>query len=286
MARLSAARIQAAVVVETPRPRPFLKWVGGKGQMLDQLQPLLPAPGSYRRYFEPFAGGAALFFSLAPRRAVLADVNEELIDCYRATRDEVDAVIEALGGYKYGTDDYYRARELDPRSLPLAQRAARTMFLNRTGYNGLYRVNRSGKFNVPMGRYTNPLLCDAANLRACSKALQKVVLRVEDFEAVAARAKAGDFVYFDPPYVPVSDTASFTSYVPGGFGPDQQRRLAAVFAKLAGRGVSAILSNSDTPAVRELYRGFRIDRVLASRHINSRGSRRGKVGEVVVANFR
>jgi DNA adenine methylase len=290
MARLSAAaRSPAPIAVETPREapraRPFLKWVGGKGQILDQLHPLLPEPGSYRRYFEPFAGGAALFFSLAPKRAVLADVNEELIDCYQATRDQVDDVIQALGQYRYGADDYYRTRGIDPRSLPLAERAARTIYLNRTGYNGLYRVNRSGKFNVPMGRYTNPMLCDAVNLRACSKALQGVSLRVEDFEVVAARARPGDFVYFDPPYVPVSDTASFTSYAAGGFGADQQRRLAGVFARLAERGVNAALSNSDTPAVRELYRGFRIDRVLASRHINSRGTRRGKVGEVVVTNW-
>jgi DNA adenine methylase len=284
MARLSAARTDAPLPAET-HARPFLTWAGGKGQLLAQLRPLLPAAGTYGRYFEPFAGGAALFFALNPKRALLADVNAELIDCYKAARDDVDAVIEALGQYRYGADHYYRAREIDPRTLPLAERAARTIYLNRTGYNGLYRVNRSGKFNVPMGRYTNPTLCDAANLKACSRALAKVVLRLEDFEAVAARAKPGDFVYFDPPYVPVSDTADFTSYVPGGFGSDQQRRLAGVFADLARRGVHAMLSNSDTPAVRELYEDFRIHRVLASRHINSRGSRRGKVGEVVVTTF-
>jgi len=268
---------------ETPRSRPFLKWAGGKGQLLDQLRPLLP--GRFRRYFEPFAGGAALFFALRPPRALLADVNEELIDCYLATRDHVDGVIEALGHYRYGAEDYYRARAVDRTTLPLAERAARTIYLNKTGYNGLYRVNRAGKFNVPMGRYTNPLLCDAGNLRACSTALQGVDLRVDDFEDVASRARTNDFVYFDPPYVPVSDSADFTSYVPGGFGAAQQRRLAAVFAGLARRGVYAMLSNSDTPTVRELYRGFRIDPVLAARFINSRGNKRGKVGEVVVSNF-
>jgi DNA adenine methylase len=295
MARPSAARRQdprtahpaAARRVpagETSRSRPFLKWAGGKGQLLEQLRPLLP--GRFRRYFEPFAGGAALFFALRPARAVLADVNEELIDCYLATRDHVDAVIGALGHYRYGAEDYYRARAVDRTKLPLAERAARTIYLNKTGYNGLYRVNRAGKFNVPMGRYTNPLLCDATNLRACSMALQGVDLRVDDFEDVASRARANDFVYFDPPYVPVSDSADFTSYVPGGFGPDQQRRLAEVFAGLARRGVFAMLSNSDTATVRELYRDFRIDPVLAARFINSRGSRRGKVGEVVVSNFK
>jgi DNA adenine methylase len=301
MARPSAARRLAPPDAETPRPRPrrqgspdspdagtprsrpFLKWAGGKGQLLEQLRPLLPT--HYRRYFEPFAGGAALFFSLRPPRALLADVNAELIDCYVATRDDVEGVIKALGHYRYGVEDYYRARAVDRTTLPLVERAARTIYLNKTGYNGLYRVNRAGKFNVPMGRYTNPMLCDAANLHACSRDLQRVDLRVADFEDIASRAKPGDFVYFDPPYVPVSDSADFTSYVPGGFGNDQQRRLAAVFTSLARRGVHAMLSNSDTPTVRELYRGFRIDAVLAARFINSRGSRRGKVGEVVVTSF-
>jgi DNA adenine methylase len=278
-----ASRLQAPRAAEIPRSRPFLKWAGGKGQLLDQLRPRLPA--RFGRYFEPFAGGAALFFSLRPRRAVLADVNAELMDCYVATRDQVDAVIEALGHHRYGAADYYRVRAIEGSTLPLAERAARTIYLNKTGYNGLYRVNRAGKFNVPMGRYTNPMLCDAGNLRACSIALQGVDLRVVDFEDVASRAKAGDFVYFDPPYVPVSDSADFTSYVPGGFGADQQRRLAGVFAKLARRGVYTMLSNSDTLTVRELYRDFRIDTVLAARFINSRGSRRGKVGEVVVTSW-
>ncbi|HEX3772319.1 MAG TPA: DNA adenine methylase [Polyangiaceae bacterium] len=282
MARESAARNQQAAP-RPPQARPFLKWAGGKGQLLAQLRPLLPA--AYRRYFEPFAGGAALFFALAPKRAVLADVNAELVDCYKAARDDVDGVIAALGEHRYEAEHYYRVRAVDPASLAPADRAARTIYLNRTGYNGLYRVNRAGKFNVPMGRYTNPLLCDADNLRACSKALAGVVVRRADFEQAVEGARAGDFVYFDPPYVPVSDTADFTSYVPGGFGADQQRRLADLFAALARRGVHAVLSNSDTPSVRDLYRGFRIHRVLASRHINSRGTRRGKVGEVVVTTF-
>ncbi len=257
-----------------------MKWAGGKRQLLEQLRPLFPS--AYGRYFEPFAGGAAVFFALGPRDAVLGDMNAELIDCYRAIRDDVEGVIEALRRYKYGAVHYYRAREADPSALGIAARAARTLYLNRTGYNGLYRVNRAGKFNVPMGRYTNPQLCDADNLRACAAAIRGVNLRVGDFEAVTAGARAGDLVYFDPPYVPVSDTADFTSYVPGGFGAVQQERLAGLFAKLAKRGVHAVLSNSDTPAVRALYAGFRIEKVLAARFINSRASRRGKVGEVVV----
>jgi DNA adenine methylase len=261
-------------------PRPFLKWAGGKKQLIEQFTQLIPA--RYGRYLEPFVGGGALFFALRPRRAALSDSNQELIDCYQAIRDDVDTVIAALRKHRYEQDYYYRVRDLDPAKLTLPQRAARTIYLNKAGFNGLYRVNRRGRFNVPFGRHSNPNLCDEPNLRACSAALQGVALAVNDFERAALRARNGDFVYFDPPYVPVSDTSYFTSYVPGGFGWDQQRRLASVFAKLAKRGVQAMLSNSDVPAVRNLYRGFRVERVEATRRINCQVGGRGKIGEVVV----
>jgi len=268
------------------RARPFLKWAGGKGQLLDQFRPLLPR--EHRSYFEPFVGAAALFFSLLGRRrgkAVLSDVNRELIDCYLAVQTRVDDVIRALAAHVYDSDHYYRVRDVDPAGISLPERAARTIYLNKAGYNGLYRVNRAGRFNVPFGRYTNPLLCDADNLRACSGALAGVRLKVRDFEEVLAHAKEGDFVYFDPPYVPVSVTAGFTSYAAGGFEWPEQERLAGVFARLASAGVRVMLSNSDTPAVRRLYAGFRIDTVSAPRSINSNATRRGRVGEVVVRNF-
>jgi DNA adenine methylase len=265
------------------KARPFLKWVGGKGQLLEQFRDLLP--GKVGRYFEPFLGGGALFFARAPRRAVLADVNEELVDCYRAIKDSVEDVICALLEHKYDKDHYYEVRLRGPESLSLPRRAARTIFLNRSGYNGLYRVNSSGRFNVPFGRHANPTLCDASNLRACSKALQGVELVCSDFAAAVRAANAGDFVYFDPPYVPVSATASFTQYAAGRFGWPEQQELARVFAKLAGRGVSVMLSNSDTPEVRGLYAGFRIDRVAAARSVNSKPDRRGKVAEIVVRNY-
>lgn len=280
---LSAAQTRLAPVDDAPQPRPFLKWAGGKGQLLEQFKPLLPRLKG--RYFEPFVGGAALFFSLRPENAVLSDVNEELIDCYRAVRDDVEGVIAALGEHRYARDHFYAVRSIDPATLPLAKRAARTIYLNKTGFNGLYRVNKSGRFNVPIGRYLNPVICDAANLRACSRALSGVELEVQDFGKVVSAAKADDFVYFDPPYVPLSDTAHFTSYVAGGFGLKEQSRLAAVFAELAAKGVYVMLSNSDTPIVRDLYKRFRIDVVLASRNINSNSARRGKVGEVVVRSF-
>ena len=190
MARPSAARRAGLLRIRRPRGH-ALSSSGRAARVSSSSSSVRSFPARFRRYFEPFAGGAALFFSLRPRRALLADVNAELIDCYIAARDEVDALIEALGRYRYGAEDYYRTRAIDRTSLPLAERAARTIYLNKTGYNGLYRVNRAGKFNVPMGRYSNPLVCDAANLRACSKALEGVDLRVADFEAIASRAKAG-----------------------------------------------------------------------------------------------
>jgi DNA adenine methylase len=268
-----------------PEARPFLKWAGGKGRLLGELVPRIPRAFDPARhvYFEPFVGGAAMFFRLRPKRAVLTDVNRELVDCYRAIRDDVEGVVRALGQHRYEEAHYYRTREVEPASLPPAARAARTIFLNKSGYNGLYRVNKAGKFNVPIGRYTNPHLCDAANLRACAEALRGVELEVRDFEGVLSHARPGDLVYFDPPYVPLSDTADFTAYVAGGFGLAEQERLAKVFRNLAQRGVHSLLSNSDTSAVRKLYAGFRIDRVLAARAINSRPLRRGKVGEVVVS---
>ena len=268
-------------------PRPFLKWAGGKGQLLEQLRPLLP-PRIEGRYFEPFVGSAALFFALRPTAATLSDVNRELVDCYRAVRKRVSDVIAALKSHEYEESRYYMVRGQQPADLELPVRAARTIYLNKTGYNGLYRVNRAGRFNVPFGRYTNPGFRSAEsieNLRACSRVLRSASLAVRDFGEVASHARRGDFVYFDPPYVPLSDTSDFTSYVPGGFGQPEQERLAAVFAELSRAGVQAMLSNSDTPAVRELYASYRIETVTASRSINSRATHRGKVREVVVRNY-
>jgi DNA adenine methylase len=264
-------------------PKPFLKWAGGKTQLIGQFSPLIPR--KFGRYYEPFVGGGAVFFALRPRNALLSDVNGELIDCYQAIRDNVDAVIAALKQHRYDKDYFYQIRSLAPSTLTLPERAARTIFLNRTGFNGLYRVNSRGQFNVPFGRYANPTICDERNLRACSLALKGARLTVEDFEQAVCAADHGDFVYFDPPYVPVSDTSYFTSYTPGGFGWNEQQRLASVFAKLAERGIRVMLSNSDVPALRELYAGFRIDRVEATRSINCDSRRRGKIGEVVVRSY-
>jgi DNA adenine methylase len=271
----------------TDDPRPFLKWAGGKGQLLDQLRPLLPRT-PWRRYFEPFVGSAALFFALRPAEATLSDVNRELVDCYLAVQKHVEPLVRALQEHEYDEELYYQVREQDPAGLELPQRAARTIYLNKTGYNGLYRVNKSGRFNVPFGRYTNPGFRSAdslENLRACSRALQSAKIAVRDFGQVVRHARKGDFVYFDPPYVPLSDTADFTSYAAGGFGPTEQQRLAEIVDELSAAGVLVMLSNSDTPAVRALYQRYRIDVVTASRSINSRANGRGKVREVVVRNY-
>src|SRR5262249_50290480 len=232
----------------------------------------------------PFVGGGALFFALGRRPALLSDANAELMEAYRAVRDQVEAVIAALQAHVYDAHHYYRVRALDPARLAPAERAARTIYLNRAGYNGLYRVNRAGRFNVPFGRQLNPSLCDAANLRACAAALDGVELQAVDFEEAVADAAAGDLVYFDPPYVPASETAAFTSYVAAGFDARQHARLARVFRRLTARGVHVVLSNSDRPLVWELYPGFAIRQVAAPRYINSDPARRGAVMELLVCN--
>ena len=269
-------------------PSPFLKWAGGKRQLLAHIAALLPE--RIDTYFEPFLGGAAVFFRLAAegrfRRAVLADANPELVICYQAIRADVDGVIRELGKFRNDRDLYYRVRRRDPSKLSPTARAARLIYLNRCGYNGLYRVNSSGQFNVPFGRYRRPIICDEGRLRAASAALQNADLRCDDFANTLKRVGRRDFVYLDPPYVPLSPTASFTAYAKRVFGAADQQRLADALRAMGTRKVPALLSNSDCGTTRELYRGFdRIDRVPARRAINSVGERRGPVDELLVRSF-
>jgi DNA adenine methylase len=265
-------------------PRPVLKWAGGKTQLLDRILPALPE--KIEAYYEPFVGGAAVFFALAEQerfeRAVLTDRNPELVEVYRSLRDDADAVIRALRRYSYDRDEYYRIRARVPTKP--AARAARIIYLNKTGYNGLYRVNRSGAFNVPFGRHKNPNICDKEALLAAARALQAAKIEVGDFEQVAGRARPGDAVYLDPPYLPLSRTANFTAYDRHPFGLDEHRRLARVFAELSRRKVQAVLSNSDTPETRELYAAFTLEPVRVARPINSRASARGPINEILVKN--
>ena len=261
--------------------RPFIKWVGGKRQLLPVL--LARVPRYAGRYLEPFIGGGALFFALRPPRAVLADVNARLIRTYKGVRDNVGHVIELLRSYPHDSGFFYRLREADIDSASDAEVAAWFIYLNKTGFNGLYRVNRADRFNVPFGRYVNPNICDEKTLRACSAALAGAELLVADFEVVLAKAKPGDFTYIDPPYVPLNITSSFTSYTSHGFGSAEQTRLRDAARKLKWRGVHALLSNSSAPLVRNLYAdGFTLTEVSATRSVNSKAAGRGAVAELLI----
>jgi DNA adenine methylase len=273
-----------------PAARPFIKWVGGKRRLVPTL--LRQAPSDFGNYHEPFVGGGALFFALAnqtpqaKRWANLSDQNLRLIRTYRAVRDDVEGLIARLRDYaeSHDKDQYYAVRALAVDAMEDdADAAAWFIYLNKTGFNGLYRVNQKGGFNVPIGRYAKPNVCDGDNLRAASRILQGVDIRHEGFESVVGRAKAGDFVYFDPPYVPASGTANFTAYTRSGFGPAEQERLRDVARSLKNKGVRVILSNSDTAPVRTLYqRGFRKSQVMVARAVNSRASARGAVPELLI----
>lgn len=279
-----------------PLPRPFLKWVGGKRQLLPELMARVEKAGDFGRYHEPFVGGGALFFELhrlgkLKKHAWLSDYNPRLVETYIGVRDHAEEVIALLESHKarHSEEHFYKVRALGkgPESAgkTLPERAARIIYLNKTCYNGLYRENSKGGFNSPFGRYKNPRICDEANLRAVSKALKKAKIEHRHFEDVVRLAKPGDLVYFDPPYHPVSKTASFTSYDQAGFGEDSQRLLALVYERLHEKGVKVVLSNSMTDLVRDLYGAYTIDEVSATRSVNSRADRRGKVSEALVRNF-
>ncbi len=273
---------------EAPPAKPFIKWVGGKGRLLPQLTPLLPEGVERMRHVEPFVGGGAFFFAQRPQRALLCDVNGKLVRTYQAIREDVEGVLEALEPLAavHTKEKFYERRsEYNTGRHSNAEHAALFIYLNRTCFNGLHRVNRKGEFNVPFGRYTNPKISDPVGLRAASAALRRSTIVRDGFEGLLRRAKPGDFVYLDPPYEPVSETASFTSYATGGFSQDDQRRLRDVFAELDRRGCKLMLSNSDVPFIRGLYAKWNIDVVYAGRAINSNGSKRGKVPEVVVRNY-
>lgn len=270
--------------------RPFLKWVGGKSWLSIALLDYLPK--HIYTYYEPFVGGGAIFWALAQSpnhqvdRFVLNDSNQELIDSYRVIRDFPENLIRELEPMPYDRELYYTIRAMDPGSLDPVRRAARTIFLNRICFNGLYRVNKAGQFNSPFGRYTNPTICDEENIRACSRILQKAELHSGDFADVVSEASYGDVVYFDPPYVPLNPTSNFTSYTSDGFGLRDQERLAICFRELEQKKVRVYLSNSDVPLVHELYGidGFEFEflEVQARRSINSKVQKRGKIGELLV----
>lgn len=263
---------------------PFLKWAGGKSQLLKQYRPYLPDRRAIGRYYEPFIGGAAVFFHLQPPRATLSDINQKLIDVYQIVRDDVEGLIEALQIHKNTKSHYYRIRKQKPEKLSPVARAARLIFLNKTCYNGLYRENSKGEFNVPFGRYKNPTICDEDRLRTASSVLQGVELKAVDFEEAVESARPGDFIYFDPPYVPLNATSSFTSYSKYGFNHEDQLRLAETFRMLDKRGCCVMLSNSSAPIVHDLYQGYQMQKIKARRSINSKADGRGPVTELLITN--
>lgn len=275
------------------KPKPFVKWVGGKRQLLRQFRDLgLYPPEDFdpitNTYYEPFVGGGAVFFDLLPKKAELSDLNYELVTTYNVIKNDVDALIKSLKKHKYEKEYYLKIRAQNSKKLSNVEIASRFIYLNRTGFNGMYRVNSRGEFNVPFGKYTNPIICDEENLRRASKALQKVTVKQQDYKNVLKKAKKGDFVYFDPPYYPVSKTASFTSYTAEAFLENEQTELRDTFLELHKRGCFVMLSNSDTPFINKIYSdiaGVKISKVAAGRAINSKGSKRGKITEVLVTNY-
>lgn len=277
---------KTAALVPGPT-RPFLKWAGGKSQLLPELLARVPR---FNRYFEPFIGGGALFFALRPVDAVISDVNADLINAYQVVRNDVEPLIRSLAMHRYEQAYYYQVRAADrePRftSWSPVRRASRLIFLNRTCFNGLYRVNARGHFNVPFGRYQNPTIVDRETLRRCSLTLQDAEIKQASFLECEHEVKKGDFIYFDPPYVPLSASSSFTNYSAGGFNAEMQRELFKLCVRLHKRGVRFMLSNSSAPFVKQLYQRFHIEEVFATRAINSKAGARGRIPELIIRNYR
>jgi DNA adenine methylase len=280
------------MVSVNPLVKPFVKWAGGKRQLVPTiLANHLPKNYNLQTYYEPFIGGGALLFSLQPKKAVINDSNAELINCYKIIKNSLDELIEDLKNHKNNEYYYYDIRDWDReknfKSKTEVQRASRIIFLNKTCYNGLFRVNSQGQFNVPFGKYKNPNILDIAVLKAVNKYLNENQVRIlnSDFQEAVKDAKRGDFIYLDPPYDPVSETASFTGYDVNGFNKQEQRRLKEVFDDLNSRGCHILLSNACTEFIEDLYKDYPHTKISAIRAINCNGKKRGKVDEILVKNY-
>lgn len=279
-------------MLKNPLVSPFLKWVGGKRQLLTEIQAELPRQISRLRYYEPFIGGGAVFFSLQPRHAIINDYNSELVNAYQIIKDYPEELIADLMTHHNDSEYFYAIRNIDRdaeafEQLTDIQRASRIIFLNKTCYNGLYRVNNAGEFNVPFGGYKNPNIVNAPVIRAISKYLnrQDVEIHNGDYAEALETADRRSFVYLDPPYHPISASSSFTGYIQGGWKEEDQIRLRDVCNELHERGVKFLLSNSDCPFIREIYDNYEIRTVQAIRAINSDGAKRGAVNEVLIKNY-
>src|SRR3989344_961318 len=275
--------------IEVPR---FVKWAGGKHQLIEQFKPLFPK--KFNSYFEPFVGGGAVAFYVIqeymPKKVVLSDINEELILAFNVIKTNVKRLIKKLKEHKKNHTKnsnkyYYKIRGLDSNKLSKIDKAARFIYLNRTCFNGLYRVNSKGKFNVPIGSYKNPDIVQEDKLKKISKLLKRVQIKVMSFEKVVNIAKKGDFVYLDPPYYPLENRNSFTTYTQGNFLEKEQKKLAEVFKRLDKKGCFVMESNSDTKFIKSLYKGFKIKKVKAKRMINCRVEGRGVINEMVIRNY-
>ncbi|PSF37605.1 DNA methyltransferase [Aphanothece hegewaldii CCALA 016] len=269
--------------------KPFLKWAGGKRQLLAELRRNMPK--SYENYYEPFIGGGALFFDVQPQKAVINDSNSELINCYQVIKASPEKLIESLNQHKNEINYYYKLRDLDRENtysmLSSVERASRIIYLNKTCYNGLFRVNSQGQFNVPFGKYKNPDIVNIAVIKAVHKYLNENYINMlnTDFEKALSTAKKGDFIYLDPPYDPISDTSSFTGYDVNGFDREEQERLKLVVDKLHVKGCKFLLSNAYTEFIIDLYKNYKQIKISAVRAINSNADKRGKVDEILVKNY-
>jgi len=267
----------------------FVKWAGGKKQLIEQFQQFFPK--KIEKYVEPFVGGGAVAFHILknhkPKDVIISDSNEELINVYKMIKYNVEELIEILEDYKeaHNKENYYKIREQDSKKLSNLYKAAKFIYLNKTCFNGLYRVNSKGQFNVPIGSYKNPGICPKEKLREISKLLKNVKIKHLSFEKIMDYTQKGDFIYFDPPYHPLKKGKSFTTYTKDKFLEDEQKLLSEIFKKLNNKGCKVMLSNSDTEFIKELYKGFNINIVKATRMINSKGEGRGKINELVVTNY-
>lgn len=269
---------------------PVVKWVGGKRQILDKI--IKYVPKNFTTYHEPFIGGGAVLFGIQPNKAVVNDINGDLINLYQIIKDSVEDLIQDLRKHKNEEEYFYLVRELDRDKEKYGQltpvaKASRVIFLNKTCYNGLFRVNRAGEFNSPFGNYKNPNIVNEITLKAVSKYFNKanIIFNNKDYEEVLMSVRKGSFVYLDPPYDPISDTASFTGYDKGGFDRDEQTRLKRVCDRLNEKGINFLISNSATELIFELYKNYKIEIIQAKRTINSNPNKRGEIDEVLVRNF-
>lgn len=266
----------------------FIKWAGGKKQLLEQFKPLFPK--KIERYFEVFVGGGAVLFYIIktykPKYVFISDINEELINTYEIIKNDVEDLIIELKKLKqlHNKEHYYEIRAENPRFLSPLTKASRFIYLNKTCFNGLYRVNSKGGFNVPIGSYKNPAICNEKELREISKLLKDVEIKVMSFEEITKLTKKNDFIYFDPPYYPLKKS-SFTTYTKGNFLEKEQEQLKEIFSKLDNKGCKVMLSNSNTDFIKNLYKEYKPKVVKARRMINCQGDGRGKVSELIIVNY-